>query len=134
MLGTLKRLGLPTLLARGPSRVRDLAVALLVARVIDAQAKLATARALTPASAGSTLGDLVGLGQVDPLELDAALDWLVERQAAIEQRLAQRHLQEHTLGLYDLTSSSGEGTPGELAQRGHSRDRQKGTLRIVCGL
>ncbi len=134
VLGTLKRLGLPTLLARGTSRVRDLAVALLVARVIDAQAQLATARALTPASAVSTLGDLLGLGPVDPLELYAAMDWLVERQAALEQRLAQRHLQEHTLVLYDLTSSYVEGTHCELAQRGHSRDRKKGTLQIVFGL
>ena len=134
VLGTLKRLGLHTLLARGTSRVRDLVVALIVARVIDAQSKLATARALTPESAVSTLGDLLGLGQVDPLELYAAMDWLVERQAAIEQRLAKRHLQEHTLVLYDLTSSYVEGTHCELARRGHSRDRKKGTLQIVFGL
>ena len=132
--GTLERLGLHTLLARGTSRVRDLVVALIVARVIDAQSKLATARALTPESAVSTLGDLLNLGQVDPLELYAAMDWLVERQAAIEQRLAKRHLQEHTLVLYDLTSSYVEGTHCELARRGHSRDRKKGTLQIVFGL
>ena len=134
VLGTLKRLGLHSLLARGTSRVRDLVVALIVARVIDAQSKLATARALTPESAVSTLGDLLNLGQVDPLELYAAMDWLVERQAAIEQRLAKRHLQEHTLVLYDLTSSYVEGTHCELARRGHSRDRKKGTLQIVFGL
>ena len=134
VLGTLKRLGLHTLLARGSSRVRDLVVALIVARVIDAQSKLATARALTPESAVSTLGDLLNLGQVDPLELYDAMDWLVERQAAIEQRLAKRHLQEHTLVLYDLTSSYVEGTHCELARRGHSRDRKKGTLQIVFGL
>ena len=134
VLGTLKRLGLHSLLARGTSRVRDLVVALIVARVIDAQSKLATARALTPESAVSTLGDLLNLGQVDPLELYAAMDWLVERQAAIEQRLAKRHLPEHTLVLYDLTSSYVEGTHCELARRGHSRDRKKGTLQIVFGL
>ena len=134
VLGTLKRLGLHSLLARGTSRVRDLVVALIVARVIDAQSKLATARALTPESAVSTLGDLLNLGQVDPLELYDAMDWLVERQAAIEQRLAKRHLQEHTLVLYDLTSSYVEGTHCELARRGHSRDRKKGTLQIVFGL
>ena len=134
VLGTLRRLGLHSLLARGTSRVRDLVVALIVARVIDAQSKLATARALTPESAVSTLGDLLNLGQVDPLELYAAMDWLVERQAAIEQRLAKRHLPEHTLVLYDLTSSYVEGTHCELARRGHSRDRKKGTLQIVFGL
>ena len=65
---------------------------------------------------------------------NAAMDWLVPRQAAIEQRLAKRHLQEHTLVLYDLTSSYVEGTHCPLARRGHSRDRKKGTLQIVFGL
>ena len=134
VLATVRKLGIPTLLARSPGRLRDLVLALLVARVIDAQSKLATARALTPESAVSTLGQMLGLGIVDPKELYAAMDWLVERQAAIEQRLAKRHLQEHTLVLYDLTSSYVEGTHCKLAQRGHSRDRKKGTLQIVFGL
>ena len=134
VLATVRKLGLPALLARSPSRLRDLVLALLVARVIDAQSKLATARALTPESAVSTLGEMLDLGTVDPKELYAAMDWLVERQTAIEQRLAKRHLQEHTLVLYDLTSSYVEGTHCELAQRGHSRDRKKGTLQIVFGL
>ena len=134
VLATVRKLGLPTLLARSTGRLRDLVLALLVARVIDAQSKLATARALTPESAVSTLGQMLDLGTVDPKELYAAMDWLVERQAAIEQRLAKRHLQEHTLVLYDLTSSYVEGTHCELAQRGHSRDRKKGTLQIVFGL
>ena len=134
VLATVRKLALPALLARSPGRLRDLVLALLVARVIDAQSKLATARALTPESAVSTLGEMLDLGTVDPKELYAAMDWLVERQAAIEQRLAKRHLQEHTLVLYDLTSSYVEGTHCELAQRGHSRDRKKGTLQIVFGL
>ena len=134
VLATVRKLALAALLARSPGRLRDLVLALLVARVIDAQSKLATARALTPESAVSTLGQMLDLGTVDPKELYAAMDWLVERQAAIEQRLAKRHLQEHTLVLYDLTSSYVEGTHCELAQRGHSRDRKKGTLQIVFGL
>ena len=134
VLGVLKQLEFDTLIARGGSRVRDLVMALIVARVIDAQSKLATARALTPESAVSTLGEALGLGDVDQHELYAAMDWLVQRQAGIEQRLAKRHLQEHTLVLYDLTSSYVEGTHCPLAQRGHSRDGKKGTLQIVFGL
>ena len=134
VLGTLRQLGLPTLIARPASRARDLVVALIVARVIDAQSKLATARALAPESAVSTLGEMLGLGAVDQHELYAAMDWLIERQAAIEQRLAKRHLREHTLVLYDLPSSYLEGTHCPLARRGHSRDGKKGTLQIVFGL
>ena len=134
VLGTLRRLGLHTLLARGGSRFRDLVVALVVARVIDARSKLATARALSAESAVSTLGELLGLDDVAPHELYAAMDWLVERQAALEQRLARRHLREHTLVLYDLTSSYVEGACCPLARRGHSRDGKSGTLQIVFGL
>ena len=97
VLGSVKQLGLPTLIARQATRLRDLVVALVVARVIDARSTLATARALAPESAVSTLGEVLGLGDVDQHELHAAMDWLVERQAGIEQRLARRHLQEHTL-------------------------------------
>ena len=134
VLGTLKRIGLHTLIARNAGRLRDLVLALIVARVIDAQSKLATARGLAPESAVSTLGETLGLGDVDQHELYAAMDWLVEQQAAIEQRLAKQHLQEHTLVLYDLTSSYLEGTHCPLAQRGHSRDGKQGTLQIVFGL
>ena len=134
VLGTLKQLGLHTLIDRNASRVRDLVLALIVDRVVDAQSKLATARALAPESSVSTLGQMLDLGDVDPHELYDAMDWLVPRQAAIEQRLAKRHLQEHTLVLYDLTSSYVEGTHCPLAQHGYSRDRKKGTLQIVFGL
>ena len=134
VVGTLKQLGLHTLIDRNASRVRDLVLALIVARVIDAQSKLATARALAPDSAVSTLGEVLGLGAVDQHELYAAMDWLVQQQAAIEQRLAKRHLRENTLVLYDLTSSYLEGTHCPLAQRGYSRDGKQGTLQIVFGL
>ena len=134
VLGTLEQLGLHTLLARQASRIRDLAVALIAARVIDPQSKLATARALAPESAVSTLSEMLRVGTVDQHELYAAMDWLVERQATIEQRLAKRYLEDHTLVLYDLTSSYLEGSHCPLARRGHSRDGKKGTLQIVFGL
>ena len=134
VLGTLKNLGLHTLIAGKTSRPRELVIAMIVARLIDAQSKLATARALSPPSAVSTLGEALRLGEVDENELYEAMDWLVGRQAAIEDRLAARHLSEHTLVLYDLTSTYFEGSHCELAQLGHSRDGKSGTLQIVFGL
>ena len=68
-LGSLKQLGLHTLIARPASRRRDLVVAMIVARVIDARSKLATARALNPESAVSTLGQILGLEAVHENEL-----------------------------------------------------------------
>ena len=134
VLGSLRNLGLHSLFARSGSRQRDLVVAMIVARVIDARSKLATARGLSPESAVSTLGHMLGLGAVHENELYAAMDWLVARQQGIEVRLAKRHLNDNTLMLYDLNSSYFEGHTCPLARRGHSRDGKRGTLQIVFGL
>ena len=127
VLGSLKKLDLHTLIARSNSRLR----AMIVARVVDARSKLATARALNPESAVSTLGQLLDLGAVNENQLYQAMDWLLRRQWGIEQRLAKRHLSDNTLMLYDLTSSYFEGHTCPLARRGHSRDGKRGTLQIV---
>ena len=77
---------------------------------------------------------MLGLGEVDEDELYTALDWLLERQPAIEATLAKRHLTHGTLVLYDVSSSYMEGRRCPLAKRGYSRDGRKGTLRFVYGL
>ena len=107
---------------------------MIVARVVDARSKLATALGLNPESAVSSLGHLLQLGSVDENELYSAMDWLLARQRGVEQRLAKRHLHDNTLMLYDLTSSYFHGHTCPLARRGHSRDGKRGTLQIVFGL
>jgi len=109
-------------------------LAMLVGRILDPASKLATARALSPATATSSLGETLGLGCVDEDELYTALDWLLERQPAIEATLAKRHLGSGTLVLYDVSSSYLEGRCCPLAKRGYSRDGRKGTLQIIYGL
>jgi transposase len=107
---------------------------LLIGRILDPVSKLAAARALSPATASSSLGEVLGLGAVDDDALYAALDWLLERQAAIETALAKRHLINGTLVLYDVSSSYMEGRCCPLARRGYNRDGKTGTLQIVYGL
>jgi hypothetical protein len=133
-LGTARKIGLDRILGPRSDRCRDLILALLVGRILDPASKLATARALSPATAASSLGEVLGLGEVDEDELYAALDWLLERQPAIEATLAKRHLTNGTLVLYDVSSSYMEGRCCPLAKRGYSRDGKKGTLQIVYGL
>ena len=133
-LGTARKIGLEHILAADGSRCRDLVLALLVSRILDPASKLAAARALSPATAASSLGEVLALGEVDEDELYAALDWLLERQPAIEATLARRHLTHGTLVLYDVSSSYLEGRCCPLAKRGYSRDGKKGTLQIVYGL
>ncbi len=133
-LGTARKIGLDRILGPAGDRCRDLVLALLVSRILDPASKLAAARALSPATAASSLGEVLGLGEVDEDELYAALDWLLERQPAIEATLARRHLTHGTLVLYDVSSSYMEGRCCPLAKRGYSRDGKKGTLQIIYGL
>jgi transposase len=133
-LGTARKIGLDRLLGPGSDRCRDLVLALLIGRILEPTSKLAAARALSPATASSSLGEALGLGEVDDDELYAALDWLHQRQPAIETILANRHLRDGTLVLYDVSSSYLEGRCCPLAKRGYSRDGKKGTLQIVYGL
>ncbi len=134
VLGTVRRLNLDGLLAPRPDRHRTLALALIVARVLEPRSKLATARSLDPDTLTSTLGELLGLGRADEDDLYATMDWLLARQARVEQALARRHLSDGSLVLYDVTSTYFEGRQCPLARLGHSRDGQRDKLQIVFGL
>ena len=135
VLGTIRAMGLDRLLGRPTDkRLAPLAVALIASRLVSPASKLATARELAADTAGSSLGRLLQLGAVGEVELYRALDWLGERQAAIETALARRHLKDGALVLYDVSSSWLEGRCCELARFGYSRDGKKGKRQIVYGL
>ncbi|HZM83412.1 MAG TPA: IS1634 family transposase [Candidatus Limnocylindrales bacterium] len=128
-----KALGLPALL--GPAgRMRDLALALIVSRVVAPAPK----RATLSWWADTTLGVDLGVADADTDEVYAAMDWLVGRQDQIEAKLAARHLAADAnpsrMALFDLSSSWVEGTTCPLAARGYSRDGRKGKAQIEYGL
>jgi len=134
-LGTARRIDLEGLLPRRASqRRRDLALALIIARLLDPAAKLATARMLDTVTASHSLGEVLGLGRVTARELYAALDWLESEQPFIETTLARRHLKDGTLLLYDVSSTYLEGRRCELAQYGYSRDHRSDRPQLVIGL
>ena len=130
VLGMLRALDLPTLLERRGSRERDLALAMVVARLLAPCSKLATARTLGQ----STLGATLGVAEATEDELYGALDWLLARQARVERALAARHLGVGSLVLYDVSSTYVEGTHCPLAAYGHSRDHRPDRRQIVFGL
>ena len=122
-------LGLPGLL--GPAgRQRDLALALIISRVVHPGSKLATASWWDDTSLGADL-DVAG-ASTD--EVYAAMDWLLGRQDAIEATLAKRHLGPEAnpgrMALFDLSSSWMEGSHCPLAKRGYSRDGKKNRTQI----
>ena len=134
VLGTLRALGLEKLLDRRPSRERALAVAMIVARVLDPRSKLATARSLGGETMSHTLGGELGVGDADADELYRAMDWLLRRRDRIERHLAGRRLADGSLVLCDVTSTYFEGRKCPLARRGYSRDGKRGKLQIVFAL
>ena len=128
-----KALGLPALL--GPAgRDRDIALALIIARVCRPASKLATTRWW----ADTSLADDLGVADASTDEVDAAMDWLAGRQEAIETRLVRTHLagagNPDRLALFDLSSSWVTGRHCPLAARGYSRDGKKGLPQIEYGL
>jgi hypothetical protein len=126
------KLGLPALL--GPACAeRDLALALVISRVVAPASKL-------PAPtwwADTTLGADLGAAAASTDDIYAAMDWLEGRQDAIENQLAARHLgtgpNPSQMALFDLSSSM-EGRHCPLAARGYFRDGKKGKLQIEYGL
>jgi transposase len=130
ILGMLRKLGLDTLIASKPCRERDLVVAMIAERLLFPCSKLATTRHWS----STTLAEEMGVGDATAEELYQAMDWLLKRQSAIEDKLAARHLVEKGLVLYDVSSSFYEGHTCPLAKRGHDRDGKKGLPIIVYGL
>jgi hypothetical protein len=128
-----RALGLPALLGP-PGRSRDLALALVISRVVRPASKLAT----TSWWADTTLGADLGVADASTDEVYAAMDWLLERQDSIEATLAARHLAAGVnparMACFDLTSAWMTGTHCPLAAYGHSRDGKKGLPQISCGL
>jgi transposase len=129
-LAMARRLELAKLLDRSACRERDLCIAMIVGRVICPGSKLATVRTLSQ----STLASELGVEGADEDDLYLAMDWLLERQDRIEDRLAARHLCDGEMVLYDVSSSYFEGRSCPLAKRGYSRDGKPGLLQIIYGL
>lgn len=130
VLEAMRRLRFDELLGSRACRERTLAQALVAARLLDPQSKLATHRSWETTS----LALLLGIEEARRDDLYTALDWLVRRQSRIEKRLAQRHLTAGGVVLYDLSSSYLEGQHCPLAARGYNRDKKRGKVQITYGL
>ncbi|WP_297395959.1 IS1634 family transposase [Acidiferrobacter sp.] len=134
VLGSARACGAEGWWDAAPERLRKVLMGLLVARVIAPASKLATQRMLHTDTATSSVGPLLGVGDVAVEEIYAALDWLGAAQPRIEKRLARKHLTGATLVLYDLTSTWMTGRCCPLATHGYSRDGKRDDPQIVFGL
>lgn len=126
----MQQLGFAQLIGTRASAERDLVCAMVATRILAPHTKLATTRWWHT----TTLAQQFGVEHADENDLYDAMDWLLERQAVVEQKLAKRHLTAGGLVLYDLSSSYFEGTCCPLAKLGHNRDGKKGKLQVNYGL
>ena len=126
----MRQLQMERLLAARPSRERDLVLAMIAARIVSPNTKLATARQWH----STTLAQDFGVADADEDDLYGAMDWLLAHQDTIQKKLAERHLKQDGLVLYDLSSSYFEGLTCPLAKMGYSRDGKKGLLQVNYGL
>jgi transposase len=126
----MQRLGFAALIAAKPCRERDLVLAMVAARIVAPQTKLATTRWWHT----TTLAEDFAVADASEDDLYAAMDWLLPRQERLQNKLAARHLHADGLVLYDLTSSYFEGITCPLAKLGHNRDGKRGLLQVNYGL
>lgn len=127
---TIRKLAIDTLLAAKPCRERELVIAMIAARILEPNTKLATTRWWH----STTLAEDFGVADATEDDLYEAMDWILERQDKIQNKLAARHLKKEGLALYDLSSSYFEGTTCPLAKIGYCRDGKKGLLQVNYGL
>jgi transposase len=125
----IQELGLDDLIASEPSRRRDLVIAMIAERLVFPSSKLANTRHWHD----TTLAEELNVADATEDQLYDAMDWLLQRQTAIEKKLAKRHLTDGALVLYDVTSSYYEGKTCPLARFGHDRDGKTGLPIIVYG-
>ena len=126
----MQRLNFASLLGAKSSPERERVLAMIASRIVAPSPKLATTRWWHT----TTLAEDFGVLDTNENDLYAAMDWLLARQEAIQNKLAARHLREDGLVLYDLSSSYFEGTTCPLAKLGYSRDGKKGLLQVNYGL
>ena len=129
VLKMIRKLALEDLVASEPSRRRDLVIAMIAERLLFPSSKLANTRHWHD----STLAEELDVADATENQLYDAMDWLLQRQSAIERKLAKRHLTDGAMVLYDVTSSYYEGKTCPLARFGHDRDGTTGCPIIVYG-
>jgi len=133
-LALAKELGLDRMIYSRSERWVRCALALIVGRLVYGGSELA----LSHIGDRSALWELCGVsGPIDvDRDCDAVMDRLLERQGAIQRRLAARPLQDGCLVLYDLTSSYVEGAypQSQIMALGDNRDGKRRHQPMVIGL
>jgi transposase len=110
------------------------ALAMIIGRIIYPGSKLS----LCHQQANSCLWEACGVQGIPDVDEHcyAVMDKLLQRQKAVQKKLAEKHLCSRYMVLYDITSVYFEGAyeSSELVTFGYNRDRKRGKEQVVVGL
>ncbi len=134
LLAAARKLDLPSLLHSRPGRSRNLALALVLMRLLCPASRPGTARNLAPDAEFAALNEALDLGPISEHHVEDTLDWLARRRPAIEAKLARRHLGAGRHALYSLTTASFSGAHWQVALSDYYRDDRNGRVQIPVGL
>jgi transposase len=131
----LKELGLHTdIFSRPYEQWVKSAIAMIVGRLVYAGSKLK----LSHCGSYSGLWEICGIeGAVDVnVHCYEPMDRLLERQDAVQKKLASKYLGNGSLILYDITSAymEGEYEGSEIVCYGYNRDKKRGKEQVVIAL
>jgi len=134
ILKLIKELGLHRVLYSRSEQWVECIMAMIAGRIIYQGSKLGLCNQWQNTSLWELCG-IKGRPDVDK-HCYAPLDRLLDRQQAIQKKLAKKHLKDGVMVLYDITSTyfEGEYAESELVTYGYNRDRKKGFEQIVIGL
>jgi hypothetical protein len=127
VLGTIRQIGLDRVIASKRCPERDLVLAMIAERLLHPCSKLATTRIWQT----TTLAEELSVEGADEDALYHAMDWLLARQDQIERKLADRHLTDGGVVLYDVSSSYYEGRTCPLARLGMTAMARR-VCRLSC--
>lgn len=134
VLGSIHQCGLDKVIGVRKSDQRNIAIGLIASRILNPSSKLATSREWSTATASSSLSEELDITQANEQDIYATMDWLLRHQAAIEKKLAAKHLEDGSLILCDVSASYYTGSHCSLAKFGHKKDGKLGVTEIVYGL
>jgi len=136
LLGLCRCLGLDKVLYSRKTQWREDALAMVVGRVLWQGSKLSLVNLFRDTALWELCGHAAGERPDVGKSCYEVLDRLLDRQGAIQRKLAARHLDDGCLILYDITNTwlEGEYADSDLVAYGKGKGGKRGYKQIAVGL
>ncbi len=126
VIKAMEKLEFKRLIASRATQERNLVEALIAARILAPNSKLATIRWWET----TTLPEMLEVRKAREEEVCKVIEWLEARQGYIEKKLTNRHVKGEKVLMYDMSSSYFEGEECPLAKWGQNKDKKRGKKQV----